>query len=713
MIRKYIYCLLTMVALSCFHVCAQSAFDASSIYFTSAEAKKKSIDLLGKSKNGVQIWYCNVSIGLISQPIIQVNSVYARDLTWMSEYVYPYNYGLCPEDETDDVEYRHGVTGEDVGHYFSIASETNVKYAAYRESTGELLYKSPDGEFNLAPHTSLEANEPVFDEADGQYKQTLKWNVDNLTDVTLSKMMLFYSYDGGKQWAKMATVEDDVKACDSVTISIPRQFDQIKYFVAFAPQDKFKMLIDNNSGLTSNQTENFKLGHLSIPCEFSVSGVKSIFKDAEKIYDRKYQPTAEWKVADAYSSVFGSAELQYSLLADDDEWHTILTTDQASGSQRVDVPVGNYLYYFRMVIKPKDGMEQMCDSTVTNKVVRVSYFSSPAYNCLAIKENLSDTYDSTTDMLTPTFSYDLYDDLYENRIGKASVSYSTDGGNTWTLATTVDGLKKEGEVKLSVPAKDADYLFRMNMACSINGVITPNKSQTTKAYTFKKPEDVKTITLKDSEAYTAQSLMSGNVNVTRSFVSGRMGTVCLPFALTSAQIAEGFGENVEVYEYTSLSGSTMNFTKVTAMEAGKAYLVKTAENKESLSFTGVNINEDVQPQPSTIDNYTFKGTFGPYSMATDQTELFLATNGTLKYPSSSDNNANLLGGYRGFFCLPGGSATSAKISFDGTMTGIADIVIDGNQPMKVYNLNGQYVGDNLKALPKGIYVANGKKVVIK
>ncbi|MDD6853128.1 MAG: hypothetical protein PUD58_02320, partial [Prevotella sp.] len=32
---------------------------------------------------------------------------------------------------------------------------------------------------------------------------------------------------------------------------------------------------------------------------------------------------------------------------------------------------------------------------------------------------------------------------------------------------------------------------------------------------------------------------------------------------------------------------------------------------------------------------------------------------------------------------------------------------------KVYNLNGQYVGDSLEGLPKGIYIAAGKKYVVK
>lgn len=48
----------------------------------------------------------------------------------------------------------------------------------------------------------------------------------------------------------------------------------------------------------------------------------------------------------------------------------------------------------------------------------------------------------------------------------------------------------------------------------------------------------------------------------------------------------------------------------------------------------------------------------------------------------------------------------------GSVTGIDDIMIDpqsGNE--KVYTVSGQYVGDDLEVLPKGMYIVNGKKVI--
>ncbi len=712
MTRKYIYCLFMFVALACHNLCAQTAFDIQKMGVKlSSDDNTEDAKLLGKNKYGVQLWCSTIKLDAIKEP-----NVYLNGSDQKLEWCQPGTSGHEGLDGRSDTQYtdaatQHGKIGSGLMHIFMPAGETHVQYGVYNITSQTWMYNTPGGEFSLAPKTTLTASKPVFDEYDGIYKQTLKWNVENVTDNALSQMAIVCSYDGGKQWTVMTTIANDVKACDSINIPIPRQLDQIRYYVVFAPKDEFQLLFENTSDLTSNQTENFKLTPQNVYCDLSISGVGANCKYAEKIYDRKCPVTAKWEIPSSYANAVDSVELQYSLFDNDDEWFSLLKTDQISGSQKVNIPVGDYLYKFRMVIKAKEGMRQLCDTTITNpKTSRVSYFSggNSPYVSLRIKEKLSECYDSEKAILKPTFAYELSYDLYWLHVGKASISYSTDGGSTWTYAATVDSLKKTGEVQLSIPAEDKDYIFRMNMAYCVNNVITPNISQNTQACTFKKPS----ITLKDSKAYTAQTLTSGNVTVTRSFVSGRMGTVCLPFALTAAQIAEGFGEKAEVYEYTELKENAMNFTKVTEMAAGKAYLVKTAEDKSSISFTGVNISEDATPKKSDInDNYVFTGTFSPYTMKTDQTEFFLATNGKLKYPSSSSDNANLLGGYRGYFQLSKGS--NAKICFDGEITGIDNISVDDNESVKVYNLNGQFVGDNLESLPKGVYVANGKKVIIK
>ena len=59
------------------------------------------------------------------------------------------------------------------------------------------------------------------------------------------------------------------------------------------------------------------------------------------------------------------------------------------------------------------------------------------------------------------------------------------------------------------------------------------------------------------------------------------------------------------------------------------------------------------------------------------------------------------------------SLVSLAFTYDGT-TGI-DQVETGKKALqgKVFNLNGQYVGTSTEGLAKGVYIVNGKKVIIK
>ena len=85
-----------------------------------------------------------------------------------------------------------------------------------------------------------------------------------------------------------------------------------------------------------------------------------------------------------------------------------------------------------------------------------------------------------------------------------------------------------------------------------------------------------------------------------------------------------------------------------------------------------------------------------------------------KTKASASKNAKptTIKGLRAYFII-NGNGGQAKINFgDDETTGIENIVtptVISNQ--KVCNLNGQYVGNDLKAMPKGIYIVNGKKVI--
>ena len=58
--------------------------------------------------------------------------------------------------------------------------------------------------------------------------------------------------------------------------------------------------------------------------------------------------------------------------------------------------------------------------------------------------------------------------------------------------------------------------------------------------------------------------------------------------------------------------------------------------------------------------------------------------------------------------------SQVTLSFSYTTTGISQVEgIKKALQGKVYNLQGQFVGSSLQGLSKGVYIINGKKVIIK
>lgn len=209
-----------------------------------------------------------------------------------------------------------------------------------------------------------------------------------------------------------------------------------------------------------------------------------------------------------------------------------------------------------------------------------------------------------------------------------------------------------------------------------------------------------------------------NVNVTlkRTFYKdGEWNTLCLPFAVADAKTAFDRAELREVDTEKS-NGNTIVFKEATAIEAGKPYLIKWANSSAAAvnvekKFEGVTLVAAATPVEVNNGGISFNG-FYKMTEASELgasvaaigagNKLFKVTEGKMK-------------GFRAAFVLSSGAeATKYNVVIDGTATGIEGLVIDGVKANgRVYNLNGQYVGNSLNGLQPGLYIQNGKKIVVK
>ena len=225
----------------------------------------------------------------------------------------------------------------------------------------------------------------------------------------------------------------------------------------------------------------------------------------------------------------------------------------------------------------------------------------------------------------------------------------------------------------------------------------------------------KDYTLDENSVNTIEAYENANVTLTRTFYKdGEWNTLCLPFAVADAKTAFDGAELREV-DVTQSSENTIVFKEATTIEAGKPYLIKWAKTPNEVcdfvnTFEGVTLVATATPV-KVNDAITFTGF---YNKATADklgasvaaigagNKLFKVTSGEMK-------------GFRAAFVLnPATPAAGIKVVIDGTTTGIEDLVVDGVKANgRVYNLNGQYVGNSLNGLQPGIYIQNGKKVVVK
>ena len=291
--------------------------------------------------------------------------------------------------------------------------------------------------------------------------------------------------------------------------------------------------------------------------------------------------------------------------------------------------------------------------------------------------------------------------------------------NVWNITTATDMFASTynlaGAVNYSGSKTDG------NMANPITGYFT---SRTT----LVDNED-------NSSLLTARNQYYGNVTIEgRSLVrNNTWNTLCLPFNVYDGDERDNKsftgtpleGATVKTLSSSSFDGKTgtltLDFEKVTSVEAGKPYIVKWENGGDNITnpvFKGVTISNQINNVET--DAVTFCGTFNPFHMvANDKTKLYLSSNNTLYYPSQEMN----VNSFRAYFQLAEGITAGEPVNGaqgvkafvlnfdDGQATGIISISNPSLNGGEWYDLSGRKLSG--KPTQKGVYINNGRSVVIK
>lgn len=215
------------------------------------------------------------------------------------------------------------------------------------------------------------------------------------------------------------------------------------------------------------------------------------------------------------------------------------------------------------------------------------------------------------------------------------------------------------------------------------------------------------IVVNEQQPVSADEVGTKDVILNRSFAQG-WNTVCLPFNVNPTDIAEG----AKAQEFSGVNGNGLNFAEVTEMQANTPYLFfapqaiasgKVLENKNVVEGSAISV---------TKEGYTFCGT---YTLTDMQGKYGVANiDGVQKIMRGAAGSS--LAGTRAYFTTTLTNANGMRICFDGNeVTGINNINVENtNDTTAIYNLHGVKVSNHgTSKLPAGLYIIQGKKVIVK
>lgn len=196
--------------------------------------------------------------------------------------------------------------------------------------------------------------------------------------------------------------------------------------------------------------------------------------------------------------------------------------------------------------------------------------------------------------------------------------------------------------------------------------------------------------LTDANAFNAPyDFTAESVKLTRSLQNG-INSFVLPFEVSANELG---ANKIATYKSCDL-GNVANFETVESVVANTPFLTTDAKEASELTFT----NKVIVATPETL--------------GTDFVGVYTRTKAEGKY--GIDEKGNLHKGGADAYVNPFHAYLNvegvASVAFDGSVTAINNIAADKVANTAVYDLSGRRVNGKLQ---KGLYIMNGKKVVVK
>lgn len=293
------------------------------------------------------------------------------------------------------------------------------------------------------------------------------------------------------------------------------------------------------------------------------------------------------------------------------------------------------------------------------------------------------------------------------------------------------------------------YVFSNFSKIGFSGVNFVPDEKNQPSGTLKLLEDVayEPSALKAAEGSNAVPMYE-TITLNRSFTAKKWNTICLPFTMTEREVENVFGNGTELIILDRVTvdeghaSILMKYHEIQNILAGYPYLIKPTQNVDHIEVHNKAIDPAQQVMEFTNNGYTSKGVSGFCNpqvfsssltgMASDVTASAYLTAGDIYLSNNTlyiSRGQSFLKGYRSYLKKEDdGSAPAKSVSFnyfkaweEDEVTAIkvcemSDEALDSFETKKmngVFSVTGQKVSNTLNGLTKGIYIFNGKKVIVK
>lgn len=343
------------------------------------------------------------------------------------------------------------------------------------------------------------------------------------------------------------------------------------------------------------------------------------------------------------------------------------------------------------------------------------------------------------EMTATGFQNNVYESNIDNKVTWGSYATPNNGADDNVMGSHGWSVLVDAAVTYTfdVKAGKTYYIYNYGSKLGFYGFsFDEAKGQTVKNYEFDEAA-ANTIELtKPGELATAK--------VNRKMTAGVWTTCVLPFSLNKQQVDAIFGNTydretpngTQILYFDRVKGTKAIFVRhaYNNIVAGKPFLIKPTKDVASINTAEVKgypyvTIENSQPAEWCKGNgYVWMSSYSN-DLTVQAGDCFISNNdGSFK---NFVGESGTLKGFRGYLKHIGTNGVSepkkltvgmgSNVTTDET-SAIDGILIDGDMPAdsvtaadgKVYNLNGQVVATSYRqfqALPGGVYVVNGKKVV--